>query len=110
MKRFQIYTANLPHGSELGDNVIILQNEITDNMDNIICAPVMFWEKDDDKNNTHIQASTKNGRTCIIMTEHMRNLDRKKIIGVIDELIEEDCQYVKEKIDALYMSLNMESN
>lgn len=101
MKRFEIYMANLPHGSGLGNNVIILQNEITDNMDSIICAPVMFCKKDDDKNDTHIQANTKNGRTCIIITEHMTNLDRKKISGIITELIDKECQNVKDTISEL---------
>lgn len=101
MKRFEIYAAKLPYGSELGDNVIILQNEIADNMDSIICAPVKFGEMDNDKNNTHIKANTKNGRKCIIMTEHMRNLERKRINGVVDELTEEDCQYVKDTFSEL---------
>lgn len=40
----------------------------------------------------------------------MRNLEINRINGIVDEVTEEDCQYVKEKIAALYMPLNMESN
>lgn len=94
MKRFEIYATNLSHGFELGDNVIILQNEILDNMDSIICAPIMFGRNEYDKNNTHIHVNTKNGKMCAIIAEHMINLDRKKISGMVDELAVEDCQNV----------------
>lgn len=106
MKRFEIYVAKLTYGLETGTYVIILGNGIVDNA--IFCAPIMFGENDNDKNSFHIQVNTKNGRTGTIIAEHMNNLDIKRINGMIDEVTEEDCQYVKENIAALYMLLNME--
>lgn len=105
MKQFEICAANLPHGSETGTYVIILGNEIVNNA--IFCAPIMFGENDDDKNRFHIQANTKNGRTCTIIAEHMNNLEVKRINGKIDVLAEDDYQHVKDKIAALYMPFNM---
>lgn len=108
MKRFEIYAANFPHGSETGTYIIILGNGIVGNA--IFCAPIMFEENDNDKNRFHIQVNTKKGRVGTIIAEHMRNLEINRINGIVDEVTEEDCQYVKEKIAALYMPLNMESN
>lgn len=106
MNKFEIYTANLPYGSETGTYIIILGNGIVDNV--IFCAPVMFEENDNDKNRFHIQANTKKGRVGTIITEYMRNLEINRINGIVDEVTEEDCQYVKEKIAVLYMPLNTE--
>ncbi len=106
MKRFEIYVADLPYGSETGTYVIILGNGIVDNT--IFCAPVTFGKKDNDKNRFHIQANTKNGRVGTIIAEHMNNLDIKRINGMVDVLAEEDYQHVKDKIAALYMPFNME--
>lgn len=108
MKWFEIYTANLPHGSETGTYIIILGNGIVDSA--IFCAPIMFEGNNNDKNRFHVQANTKKGRVGTIIAEHMRNLEINRINGIVDEVTEEDCQYVKEKIATLYMPLNMESN
>ncbi len=105
MKRFEIYAAKLPYGSETGTYVIILGNGVVDNA--IFCAPIMFGKNDDDKNRFHIKANTKNGRAGTIIAKHMRNLETDRINGIVDEVTEEDCQYIKEKIAALYMPLNM---
>lgn len=106
MKRFEIYAAKLPYGTETGTYVIILGNGIVDNA--IFCAPIMFGKNDNDKNRFHIQSNTKNGRVGTIIAEHMRNLEINRINGIVGEMTEKDCQYVKEKIAALYMRLNME--
>lgn len=108
MKRFEIYTANLPHGSETGTYIIILGNGIVNNA--IFCAPITFEKNENDKNRFHIQVNTKKERVGTIIAEHMSNLEINRINGIVDEVTEEDCQYVKEKIAALYMPLNMESN
>lgn len=107
MKRFEIYAAKLPHGSETGTYVIILGNGIVNNA--IFCAPIMFGGNDN-KNRFHIRANTKNGKTGTIIAEHMNNLDIKRISGMVDVLADDDYQHVKEKIAALYMSLNMEDD
>lgn len=99
MKQFEIYAANLPHGSETGTYIVVLANGIVDNT--IFCAPIMFGENDSDKNRFHFQANTKNGRAGTIIAEHMRNLEINRISGIVDEVTEKDCQYVKEKIAAL---------
>lgn len=108
MKRFEIYAAKLPYGLETGTYVIILGNGVVNNA--IFCAPIMFGKNDDDKNRFHIQANTKNGRKGTIIAEHMNNLDIKRINGMVDVLVEDDYQHVKEKIADLYMPFNMESD
>lgn len=108
MKRFEIYAANFPHGSETGTHIIILGNGIVGNT--IFCAPIMFEKIDNDKNRFRIQVNTKNGRVCTIIAEHMGNLEINRINGIVDEVKEEDCQYAKEKIAALYMPFDMVSN
>lgn len=95
MKRFEIYIADFPYGSETGTYVIILQNEI-EGIDSIFCAPIIFGKKDNDKDNTHIQANTKNGKSCTIMIGHLWNLDKNKINGKIDELADEYHQCIKD--------------
>ena len=99
MKRFEIYVADLPYGLGTGTYVIILGNGIVDNT--IFCTPVTFGKKDNDKNITHIQANTKNGRVCTIIAGNMRNINIDRINGMVDELAEEDCQHVKDEFSEL---------
>lgn len=108
MRRFEIHAAKFPHGSETGTYIIILGNGIVDNA--IFCAPIMFEKNNNDKNRFNIQANTKKGRVGTIFVEHVRNLEINRINGIVDEVTEEDCKYVKEKIAALYMTFDMESN
>lgn len=98
MKQFEIYYADLSPiiGSEQGGvrPVIILQSQISDNMDRIFSAPITSKEFNNEAN---IMANTQDGKIVYIMSEQIGNIDKGRLREKIGELAEEDYQKVKDR-------------
>lgn len=98
MKQFELYMADLSPviGSEQGGirPVIILQSAF-EGIDRILCAPITSKEFNND---THIMVNTQDGKIVYIMSEQMRNIDKRRLRGKISELTKEDYQKVKDKL------------
>lgn len=98
MKQFELYMADLSPviGSEQSGirPVIILQSAF-EGMDRILCATITSKKFNSD---THIMVNTRDGKIIYIMSEQIRNIDKRRLREKISELTEEHYQKVKDTL------------
>lgn len=98
MKQFEIYRADLRpviESEQGGVRPVIILQFVVDGTDRILCAPITSKEFN---NETHIMVNTQDGKIVYIMSEQIRNIDKKRLREKISELVEEDYQKVKNGI------------
>lgn len=99
MKQFEVYMADLRPILGVGEEgvrpVVVIQNNITDDMEKVICAAITSNNTND---NTSIEVKTDNGKSVRILLEQIRSLDKRRLKEKIMDISQEEVERIKEKL------------